>query len=280
MRSTLYAACAAAVLLCSPCGPNLRDTVYPSYAAPAALEYGHNFVASPQNGTEWPRSFRPYGWDSLWNRKLPSHPKQYWNSDAIIHRAEDDDLGPSIRTHEYGAGWDFSHPIVFASISDPVVTTVCNKYCEGASFPPAIHIPARARAASGSDHHLGVIQPDGNEVDFWLVHAHSRGATYHEPQDDWKKGDRIVAGSIAMCGNFYTGRGIMKGAATAGGACLAAGLVRQSELAAGLIPHALFMGTQCVATEYLPPASQEGDNRCVGRGPHVPFGAHIWARPE
>jgi hypothetical protein len=68
----------------------------------------------------------------------------------------------------------------------------------------------------------------------------------------------------------------MRGAATAGGACLAAGLVRASELSAGLIPHALFMGTECVATEYLPPASQQGDNRCVGPGPHVPFGAHIW----
>jgi hypothetical protein len=129
VRTTLYAACVAAVMLCSPSDPNVRDALYPSTVASAALEYNGDFVSSLRNGKEWPRSFRPYGPDSPWNRKLPSHAKQYWNSDSIIHRAEDGVRGPSIRTHEYGAGWDVSHPVVFASVSDSVVTTVAAASC-------------------------------------------------------------------------------------------------------------------------------------------------------
>jgi hypothetical protein len=217
------------------------------------------------NGLEWPASFRPYGPDSIWNRRLPSNPKRYQDSDAIVALAERGDSGPTIRTSEYGGGYDYSHPVVFAKSSDPVVTAHCTQYCTGGDYK--LHIPAKARPAGGSDHHLAVIQPDGTEDDFWGLQSLDR---------DWRNGDTLVYAGGRPCGNFYTGPGVTRGAATAGGACLAGGLIRAAELEAGVINHALFLTTACTdPAKWVFPATQLARN-CAGAGPHVPNGARIW----
>jgi hypothetical protein len=220
------------------------------------------------NGVEWPASFRPYGATSIWNRAVPSNASRFYQgSDAIIALAEQGDPGPTIRSSEYGAGNDYSHPVVFASTSDPVVTAHCTLYCDAAQ-DFTLHIPAKALPAGGQDHHLAVIQPDGTEDDFW-------GTQW--PGRDWHNGDTLnYAGDRGTCGNFYTGSGFTTSGATAGGACLAGGLIRAAELLAGTINHAVFLGTACTDPQtWVWPASQVGRN-CVGGGPHVPNGAHIW----
>ncbi len=222
------------------------------------------------NGAEWPAGFRPFGASSPWNRPLPSSgPVLLRNSDAIVALAERTNTGAYVHSAEYGAGYDFSHPVVLASSSDPLVTPRCTLYCHPVFLTQPFRIPAKARAAGGGDHHLAVVQPDGTEIDLW-------GVAQPYPGGDWKNGDTLSYGSGNYCGNFYTGNGFVAEGATISGACLSAGLIRQSEIAAGVIPHALFVTTACLAKDYVYPASQPSDFVCTGAGPHVPNGARVW----
>lgn len=224
-------------------------------------------LASPAN--EWPASFTPYATSSVWNTMLPAQPTLYQNSDNIIALYQTG-ITPGIHTQECCSGYDVSHPIYFASTSDPVVTAHCNQYCgnfnNGSSSDYTLHIPARARPASGDDHHMAVVQPDGTEDDFWEV-------TY--PSSNWSTGQTLTAGGGAHCGNFYTGPGLIAGGATAGGNCLAAGLVRAAELQAGAINHALFLvagGGTCNSFVF-PASNSDGGNTNANC---APMGSHLW----
>jgi hypothetical protein len=222
------------------------------------------------SGSAWPAGFRPFAASSPWNRPLTAaNPILLRNSDAIVALAERRNTGAYVHTAEYEAGYDFSHPVVIASSSDPLVTPRCTLYCNPVFLTRPFRIPARARAASGGDHHLAVVQPDGTEIDLW-------GVAQPYPGSDWKNGDTLSYGSGNTCGNFYSGSGFVQEGATISGACLAAGLIRQAEIAAGVIPHALFVTTACLDKAYVYPASQPGDYVCTGAGPHVPNGARVW----
>ncbi len=228
-------------------------------------------IATLQNGIEWPTGFRPFGPSSPWNRPLTNttNPRLLANSDAMVSLAEQSGTDAQIFTSEYGSGSDYSHPIVVATSTDPLVTPHCTVYCDPTYLKTPIHIPALARPSSGSDHHLSVVQPDGTEIDMWLV-SRAAGA------GDWRNGDTVNYGGGNSCGSFYSGTGFVSDAATVGGACLGAGVVRAAELASGVIPHALFIVTACMDHSYVYPASQPGDYVCSGGGPHVPNGAHVW----
>ncbi len=245
--------------------PTAAPSAVPSATpAPAAVTL--------RNGAEWPSGFRPFSPSSPWNRPLTNttNPRLLPNSDAMVALAESGGSDAQIFTNEYGVGTDYSHPVVVASTADPLVTPHCTVYCNPAYLTKPIRIPAKARPSSGSDHHLSVVQPDGTEVDMWLVHrAGGDGA-------DWQNGDTANYGGGNTCGNFYTGTGFTSNAATVGGACLGAGVVRAAELAAGVIPHALFIVTACMDRSYVFPATQPGDYVCKGGGPNVPNGAHVW----
>ena len=200
-----------------------------------------------------------------------TNPILYANSDTIIKNVENNDRGPDVTTSEYGPGYADGHPIVFASRSDPVVKVKCTRYCSNPRIPTTIHIPAKARPAAAGDGHLGVVQPDGTEIDFWAV-------TPNQPQyvSDWTSGATLTAQGAANCGNFYTGPGSVYAATTVGGACLAAGVVHFNELISGSIKHALFMTTSCFqANTFVYPATQNGDVNCTA-APNAPLGAHIW----
>ena len=235
------------------------------------------------NGVEWPSGFRPYGATSIWNTKLTntSSPVQLTNSAAIVGNIGFRYTPLSLNTQELTPPHsdDVSHPVVFASATDPLVNAQCMQFCSGWSttYSPSviggfgqIRIPAKARPSGSDDSHLAIVQPDGTEIDMWAV---------VKPTRDWQTGDTIQFGDGQNVGNFYTGPGQMssvQNAATAGGAGLAAGLIRQSELAARNIPHALFMSSGCVGVAHVFPAITNGDNTCNGTGAQVPFGAHFW----
>lgn len=195
------------------------------------------------------------------------------NSAGIVQTAESSNTSPTVHTQEYGAGYDTSHPVVVATSTDPLVKTSCTTYCNGVNVPASIYVPAAARPAGGSDHHLGVVQPNGAEIDLWEVSQNTTSAG--SVSRNWQSGDTLYYGSGSSCSNFYTGSGEYGVAATAGGACLAAGLVRAAELNAGLIPHALFLTTNCVANYYVYPASQTA-MVCSNAGAlNVPLGARV-----
>lgn len=228
------------------------------------------------NGQEWPTTFVPYGGSRIWNSTLPdSGAALLANSAGIVQNAQSSTNGPAVHTQEYSGsgGYDVSHPVVVATTSDPLVKTSCYIYCNGTTAPASVYIPAAARPAGGSDHHLAVVQPDGTEVDFWEVSQNStQGGSVAR---NWQSGDTLDFGSGASCGNFSSGSGETTNGATAGGGCLGAGLVRAAELNAGNIAHALFVGTNCVANYYVYPATQTAQVCTDSSLPNVPLGARI-----
>ena len=139
-------------------------------------------------------------------------------------------------------------------------------------MPAQIRIPAKARPAYGSDQHMAIVQPDGTEIDFWGA---DKG--FNNTSADWQTGQTINFWSGNSCGNFYTGSGFFNPSATAGDACLAGGTVRQSELAAGQINHALFLVVNCVSPSvYLYPSGHVGGANCTdGSGLNIPTGARV-----
>ncbi len=241
---------------------------------------------------EWPVGFEPYAASSLWNTRItnPDNPTIYGQSAAIMANVSLQSNGTplSFHTDEYGNSDATFHPVVFASTSDPYVSVQCTLYCNGwgsggVGLPSKMYVPKAARPATGSDHHLAVVQPNGEEYDMWYVKQDGSN-TWLPPGansfHDWTSSDTISVGNGQDVGNFSTGSGqetsAIGNAATAGGAALAAGMVRESELAAGQIDHALFLASQCVGTSYVYPAIQGGDNVCSGGGAQMIFGAHLW----
>jgi hypothetical protein len=175
-----------------------------------------------------------------------------------------------VRDEEAGP-YDYGHPVYYSSASDPLVNMHCTSYCnhtDNGGYPTTAHIPALARPAGGSDAHMAVIQPDGTELDMWATTS---------PNGNWTNGATLTAQAIANCGNFLGGSGFVPAgpAATAGGACLAAGLLRANELAAGSIDHALFLIAQCAVGWQYPAFPGASTNACTsGTGPAL--GARLW----
>lgn len=208
------------------------------------------------NGQSWPASFRPYSASSPWNigtngrsqdSANTSHLQAYLSanySDSFATQA-----GPN----------DFGHPVYFARATDPQVTATCSQFgCFNNNARVgsiSLRIPAQARPAQASDHHMGVVQPDGTEVDCW-------GASY-------SGGSSMSAGICST--NSIAGTGVETPSATSG-AALAAGVVRFDELTRGSVPHALFVVVSCTNGVVYPGTSNA---RACGDGAGVPVGAWL-----
>ncbi len=192
------------------------------------------------------------------------------NSAAVIATEFAGGNTQPVREQEAGV-YDFGHPVYYASASDPLVTLHCTAYCnttDNGGLPASVHIPAQARPAGGTDAHLAVIQPDGTEIDLWAT---------TQPSGNWTTGATISAQGAANCGNFASGSGFTPSgpAATAGGACLGAGLLRANELQAGRIGHALFLVSQCAVGWQYPAFPNATTDPCTsGRGPAL--GGRLW----
>ena len=232
------------------------------------------------NAEEWPASFTPYAATSPWNRILPDTGAiKYVNSDVIVaHAYPNTGLAPYVMDTATAGSNDYSHPIYFSTDTDPLINTICTLYCNGLEVPAQIRIPAKARSTGGGDHHMAIVQPDGTEIDFWgatgpYLASNSSSTTGL----DYQSGNWIKYYSGNTCGNFYTGTGFKFPDATAGDGCLAGGVIRQSELAAGAINHALFLVTNCTSpTVHLFPSSANGGSHCTdGSGLNIPMGARV-----
>lgn len=137
-----------------------------------------------------------------------------------------------------------------------------------------IRIPDRARPAAGGDHHLTVVEPEGWEYDFWNVTSKPAGG-----------------GLLKYGGGGRTridGYGLASGATAAGFGNLA-GIIREQELAAGRINHALFLVVKCTARNtafgygerlmgsagYVYPATHSGSGCPTDSTALPPMGAHF-----
>ncbi|GAC1351054.1 MAG: hypothetical protein NVS3B20_00270 [Polyangiales bacterium] len=187
-------------------------------------------------------------------------------------------------THDYG------NPFYFATASDPLVQIHCTASwgCSTAPYTmegAMIHIPAKARATGGSDHHLTVIQPDGMEYDFWLFPVLPGGADIVDGQTI-----NVASGGVS---NMLSGTGFLpQGGATAGGNAQLASAILDSEIFSGSlsnpnvnltasINHALATGFVCGGTFWggsapsYPSHRSGADSKC-GDGKGMPEGSRLW----
>jgi hypothetical protein len=118
---------------------------------------------------------------------------------------------------------------------------------------------------------MTLIQPNGDEVDFWLLGVSSNFT-----------GGQVLCTGNTSCGIVVyenaTGSGILgsgvppHGSATSG-ASGAAGLNRFDELARGVIPHAIAGGIPCVNGTPVYPGTSQATLCADGQG--IPIGSHI-----
>jgi hypothetical protein len=174
---------------------------------------------------------RPYSDKSPFNTPIPDNVQVLPNSAAIV---DNSGLGttPSPMRIPASPSVDYSHPIYHAKSGDPSYTIQCRS---GGVNGRVIQIPNGARPTGSSDGHMAVVQTDGWEYDFWQATAPSGGTVrcniaYRQRYDglgivttDMKRRDSSLGGGTAA----YFGE--------------AAGLIRASEIQAGVIPHALFL---------------------------------------
>jgi hypothetical protein len=243
-------------------------TSAPVVPAIAAASCG---TASLVSGLEYAAGWAPYSCTSSpWNQHVSSNPTYASYSSSVIATEFGSGNTQPVRDQEAGQ-YDYGHPIYYASGSDPVVTLRCTNYCnhtDNGGYPATAHVPALARPAGGSDAHMTVIQPDGTEIDMWATTT---------PSGNWTTGSTVTAQAIANCGSFLSGSGFTPTgpAATAGGACLGAGLLRANELLAGSINHALFLITQCAVNWQYPAFANASTDTCTsGQGPAL--GGRLW----
>jgi hypothetical protein len=222
---------------------------------------------------------RPYSSTSPLNLEVSARPKiASYSANVIKIQFADGNTG-AVRNQEAGR-FDYGHPLYFASNNDPLIGVSCNQYCRAGTFPTHIRIPARARVAGASDAHIAIVQPNGDEIDMWAAYG-TPGRANSDPiphqTRDWRNGDTITAGNVSNCGSFINGQGSMKigPAATAGGACLGAGMLRAKELVSGHINHALFLIADCAIGDQYPAVPGAMTQQC-GSGIGAPLGGRLW----
>jgi hypothetical protein len=171
---------------------------------------------------------------------------------------------------------DWGHPTFWAVPTDPVYTLEATESwgkneLNGLKIP----IPPDARPSGSTDGHMTVITPEGWEYDFWQAKVPpAGGGTF---TFSWGGRTRI------------DGSGLDSGG-TASGFGNLAGMIREPELAAGHINHALFIVLKCTAREagfgfgtisstatssYVYPASDGGSACPAGETNAPPLGARF-----
>jgi hypothetical protein len=178
-------------------------------------------------GPRW----RPYGRNSPFNQPTAGDPVSP-DSAAIVEKVLSWGLPANLTAGEPPSE-EWSHPAFFAEPGDPLYAIHLTKpwganQIQGLRIP----IPPDARPAGGSDAQMTVVTPSGWEYDFWQARA--PGAHGGSLTASWGGRTRI------------DGRGLRSGG-TASGFGNLAGMIREPELAAGHINHALFITLRCAA---------------------------------
>ena len=211
---------------------------------------------------------RPFSRSSPFNTRVPAHPKLVSNSAQIVHRIVRQ--GPPAAYYAGSAGTpnDWSHPVYFATASDPRYridqTGWVNRDIEG----QRIHVPPRAKPAGGPDHTFTVVQPNGWEYNFYRARAPTRSTrtlSARFGKREWWAGDGLG-----------TSRPPYRGGITAAGFSNEAGVIRLRELKAGAINHALFMEVNGWHGRVWPAAKLRGTTGRVASASAPALGQHFW----
>jgi len=218
-------------------------------------------VKTPAQQGSFPRL---YAATSFWNQPIAQNAGVDKSSTAMVAKA----IAPYSVAANFVAGSNaWGKPLAYASAGSPFAIG-CTRYdCQ---TPVSFRIPQYARASTGSDHHLVVIDQSANsELDMWL-------AAQDASTNFWSAGDRYVTdpgGWGAICA-----RGKRCGAAVASGFAAFGGVVRPEEIAQGHIDHALFFTTPYTRQGYIACPATHTDGRNDDPAA-IPMGARIQLDP-
>jgi hypothetical protein len=177
----------------------------------------------------------PFASTSPWNMPIGSLARYESATSTRTANLLDGRSSPWVNAGQY------SHPIVRASATDPMAT-----FRRAGHADVQYRVPSSARPASGTDAHLHVVDPSGRWVDeSWLT----RGAN-----PSWTTGYHVRTD--------LHGPGVGQGGVRAYGGSAIGGLIRQWELDAGRIRHALALaidGFQLAQGAVWPATSQDGN---------------------
>lgn len=206
---------------------------------------------------------------SLWNKPLADSEPLASNSTQIIAALKTVKGDNTQLQTSWGNGWGI--PVYYAKESDPRVNVVNPDGWKMESIP----LPADAQGASGSDGYLVIVAPFENRIYNFF------GARRTAGQNDLKI---VGLGIFRLDGPGWWDPGAGPGGPWVGNssnACYAGGIVFPDELAAGEIPHAIFLandqGLQ-PPSPVLPAKTADG----WGTNPSgvVPLGTRLRIRPD
>jgi len=206
---------------------------------------------------------RLYAASSFWNTPIPAAARLDPNSSAIVAAA----IAPYAGKAVFANGEKWGVPAAIADSAAKAYAVTCTRYC---TAPVArFRIPAGVRPATGSDHHLAVL--DGNrEMDLWQ-------AQYDATHDAWSASTVVVnevSGTGASCAEGRQCNG-----AVAAGFALLGGLVWPHELRSGHIDHALAITTPFTRSGYVACPATHTDGRRADPTA-IPEGARIQLDPS
>ncbi|MFL5892598.1 MAG: InlB B-repeat-containing protein [Solirubrobacterales bacterium] len=209
-----------------------------------------------------------YAASSPFNTLVSASPQLASNSSQIVQRIVSQGPPAPSLAGASGTSRDWSHPVYFAKASDPVYTIHQTGWANPDIEGKQIHIPVGAKPAGGGDASFCVVDTDGWEYDFWSANAPSgNGGTF--------------TASFGKRG-LWSGDGLgtssppYRGGITAAGFSNQAGVIRLSEMQAGVINHALFMSVNGWHGRVWPSANLAGTTGQVD-DPNAPaMGQHFW----
>jgi hypothetical protein len=159
-------------------------------------------------------------------------------------------IGTGSESHDYG------HPVYWAAPTDPEYTLHFTKEGGNPLEGHRVKVPLGAKPAGGSDGHMAIIEPHGEEIDLWQAKAPKEGKL----EATWGGGVTTIDGSG------------LSAKATASQFDLLAGVIRPEELVSGHINHALFIVVKHTKG-YVYPATHGGSEGSEPGTP--PMGAHL-----
>ncbi len=212
-------------------------------------------ITTPPRSGPFPRLYAP---TSFWNTPIPPSPEIDPNStpiiaNSIVRYARNANL-VNTSTHAY--------PIAYADPSSSAYAIGCTKYdCQtSVSFP----VPTYARANSGPDRHLIVIDPStSSELDmFGASCCWTASSRYVTETNGW--------GALCPQGQHCNG-------AVAAGFAEAGGVIRPEEILQGSIDHAIALATPYTRAGFIACPATHTDGKYSVTA--IPEGARIQLDP-
>jgi hypothetical protein len=221
--------------------------------------YARSVATGAQTGSV-PRLYSP---DAFINTPVGDNASVDPNSSGIVSEA----LVGYSSTANLANNKAWGIPVYQASSDSPSYNVGCLQYDCWFNYGPT-NIPANAQPQTGSDGHMIVMQPNGQEFDMWAGQRDGNGWTAGEDSEESASGPAVNCTRVHGCG-----------AADVAGFALGAGLIRPEEIAQGHIDHALAITTPDTRADYIACPATDTDGR-HDSADALPIGSHVQLDPS